>query len=494
MRRLLLETIVFFCGGVVMIYEITGSRVLGPFLGNSIFVWTSLIGIILASLSLGYYLGGRISDKRPTIKGLGIIILMAALLIFITTLGKDIFLTRLAGIIPGIKIQSVIASLLLFGPASIFLGMVSPYAVRLKLKDISTSGRTVGNLYAISTLGSIVGTFSAGFMLIPWLGTDNLLFFLSIILAILAIIVLVYTRKDWLLIMALCLIVLPSIKLISPKEKGNIILDTDTKYGRVLIYDGIDNWTGKQTRYMQINKNRSSGMILENGEPSFKYAHFYISAAKLIPESKNTLMLGGAAYTFPMYFLKEFPDARIDVVEIDPELTNLASEYFNFEHHKNLRIIHQDGRIYLNQATKKYDIFFGDAYNSLYTVPWHLTTIEAIQKIHDLLTHNGIAFFNIISSISGKKSDFLRAQVATLKEVFPEVKAYAVWDPGDTDLLQSIVVIASKNMFPPQTIIKEKSGKSSLMDKEITGMLKLDKPVLTDQHAPVEFYTNKAVD
>ena len=178
MNKFLLEFVVFVCGVVVMIFEIVGSRILGPYLGTSIFVWTSLIGIILGSLSLGYWLGGIIADKKPSYVLLSWIILLAALFIGLTITGKDIVLRNLPVLFGGIRTQSIIASLCLFAPTSILLGMVTPYAVKLKIKDIKTSGKTVGNLYAISTIGSIIGTFLAGFFLIPSFGSTNILYFL----------------------------------------------------------------------------------------------------------------------------------------------------------------------------------------------------------------------------------------------------------------------------------------------------------------------------
>src|SRR5665648_670250 len=169
--KYLLEIVVFVCGAVVMIFELVGSRVLGPYFGTSIFVWTSLIGIILGSLSIGYYLGGKIADKKSSFKSLSLIIFLAAISIGLTVLIKDFWLFVLQNSFTDIRTSSVLASLGLFLPASVFLGMVSPYAVKLKIKNLDTSASTVGNLYAISTTGSIFGTFLAGFYLIPHFGT-----------------------------------------------------------------------------------------------------------------------------------------------------------------------------------------------------------------------------------------------------------------------------------------------------------------------------------
>jgi predicted membrane-bound spermidine synthase len=187
MRKFFLEIIVFICGAVVMAFEIIGSRMLGPYVGTSIFVWTGIIGVILLCLSLGYYYGGKIADKKPEFKLLAMIILFAGLFIGISTLIKDGLLSMLLNFFSNVKLISLLASFTLFSIPSVLLGMVSPFAARLKIKTLDKSGSAVGNLYAISTLGSITGTFLAGFYLIPSYGVTSILYLLAIILVLSAV-------------------------------------------------------------------------------------------------------------------------------------------------------------------------------------------------------------------------------------------------------------------------------------------------------------------
>jgi hypothetical protein len=163
LKRSVLETTVFVCGAVVMIYEIIGSRIVSPFIGTSTYVWTSLIGVILGSLSLGYWLGGRVADKRPDAKILALVVFVAGGINLgdDPDQGCDPRCSRLNA--DRTRNKAVIAAILLFAPASIALGFVTPYAVRLKMQSVSDAGKTVGRLYALSTVGSIVGTFAAGF-------------------------------------------------------------------------------------------------------------------------------------------------------------------------------------------------------------------------------------------------------------------------------------------------------------------------------------------
>ena len=153
LKKFILELTVFVCGALVMIYEIIGSRLLSPYIGASTYVWTSLIGVILGALSLGYWLGGRIADQRPDIKVLGAVVFLAGGLVSVTILLKDLILSFVAQMPFGLEVKSVVAALLLFAPASVLLGVVTPYAVKLKMSSPADSGKTVGRLYALSTVG-----------------------------------------------------------------------------------------------------------------------------------------------------------------------------------------------------------------------------------------------------------------------------------------------------------------------------------------------------
>jgi predicted membrane-bound spermidine synthase len=187
MKKFTLEIVAFFCGAVVMAFEIVGARMLGPFVGTSMFVWTSIIGVILISLSIGYFWGGRIADMRPRADILSLFIFISALFIFLTVLIKTPLLELLISSIENIHWVSLIASVILFTIPSVLLGMVSPFAVRIKMRSLEKSGSTVGNLYAISTIGSIAGVFLAGFYLIPTFKISHILMMLAIVLIVVSL-------------------------------------------------------------------------------------------------------------------------------------------------------------------------------------------------------------------------------------------------------------------------------------------------------------------
>jgi predicted membrane-bound spermidine synthase len=298
--KYILEFAVFMCGAVVMIFELVGSRVIGPFLGTSLFVWTSLIGIILASLSLGYYLGGKQADKNASMSRLARIILLAAICIAVTIGIKDILLLFLQKNVGEIRTASVIASIVLFMPASIFLGMVSPYAAKIKLSSLENTGRTIGNLYALSTAGSIFGTLFAGFYLIPFFGTNKLLMFLAIILVVISIVLSLKTNiKSKVSLLLFLVMGLISFIFLDTLLIKNGFIDIDTSYNRVFITDSKQQAQNLTIRRMGINNECHSAMYLESDALVSEYAKSYHLIRHFYPDFKNCLMLGGAGYSFP---------------------------------------------------------------------------------------------------------------------------------------------------------------------------------------------------
>ncbi len=489
----ILEITVFICGAVVMIFELVGSRVLGPYFGTSIFVWTSLIGIILGSLSLGYYLGGKISDKNPNLNNMSLIIFLSAIFIGLTFVIKVFLLIFLQSKISDIRLSSIVASLILFSPASILLGMVSPYAAKLKLASLNTSGKTIGNLYAISTGGSIIGTFLSGFYLIPHFGTNKLLIILSIVLIVVAL--LLFPKKLFkakLLFLLFMIIAWGNFAGLNYLYQNIGFIDVDTAYNRIWIYDHSDKETGEIVRTFSINNENSSAMYLNKKSLVYEYTKYYDLAKHFYPGFKTTLMLGGAGYSYPKAFLDNYPEATIDVVEIDPMVTELAKKYFNLKENLRLNIYHEDGRVYLNKTQKKYDVIFGDAFSSHYSLPYQLTTQEAVQKKFDILNDNGVVILNIISAIEGEKGKFLRAEYATYKSIFPQVYLFPVREQNNENEVQNIILIALKFNEKQDFIDTDQKLNEYLQHLWIKKITE-DLPILTDDFAPVDYYINKTI-
>jgi spermidine synthase len=489
----ILEITVFICGAVVMVFELVGSRVLGPYFGTSLFVWTSLIGIILGSLSLGYYVGGKVADKKADQNGLSLVVLFAAISIFLVILIKDNALVFLKGNISDIRFSSVAASLILFSPASILLGMVSPYAAKLKLNSLGNSGTTIGNLYAISTAGSIFGTFLSGFYLIPHFGTNKLLVILLSVLLLVHLLLLV--KKDLkgkALILLVIIISWPVTGWFNTLVAKKGVIDVDTGYNRIWIYDIKDPETDKTAKIMGINNEAHSLMFLDSDELANEYTKYYHLVKHFNPNFKTTLMFGGAGYSYPKDFLLKYPNASIDVVEIDPGITELAKKYFKLKENPNLAIYHQDGRVYLNETKKKYDAIFGDAFSSQYSLPYQLTTREAVQKKYKILNDDGVVILNIISAVDGEKGEFLRAEYVTYKSIFPQVYLFLVNVQNNGKPVQNIILVALKSEKKPDFNSTDQTMNAYLRHLW-QNELPADLPVLTDDYAPVDYYIGKMI-
>ncbi len=495
-KRSILEITVFTCGALVMIFEIIGSRILSPFIGSSTYIWTSLIGVILASLSLGYWLGGRLADRRPDVKILATTIFVAGGLISLTVLIKDVLLSLIASMAMMIEIKAVVAALLLFAPASVCLGFVTPFAVRLKMTSLEETGRTVGRLYALSTIGSIVGTFAAGFFLIPFLGSVRTLYLIAGTLILLSMlhVPLAITKLN---IAAITFFIFG----IASSEGSAYLLgensdlhDIDTEYSRVQVFETKDPATGKPIRALATDPYFvQSAMFLDSDELVLDYSRYYHLIGHFKPDLQKTLIIGGAGYSFPKEYLRTYPQATIDVVEIDPGMTQIAREHFRLTDDPRMRIFHEDGRMFINRAAAgQYDAILMDAFGSLFTVPTHLTTVEAVRHFHRILKDDGVIVFNLGAAITGPGSHFLHAELATYRAVFPTVLLFKVNSDYPDEKLQNLIIVASRSDESPKREETAGARAASLWSHLYTPGAPENAAILTDDLAPVEHYNSIA--
>jgi spermidine synthase len=486
----MLELIVFLCGAVVMILEMVGSRILAPYLGTSIVVWTSLIGIILGCLSLGYWWGGKLADERPSYRILSFIVLLSAFFIAVIAFSKSFVLGFLQARTSSLHMASAVGTFLLFAPPSILLGTVSPYAVRLKINDLQDSGKTVGTLYAISTMGSIFGTFLAGFFLIGFFGSTNILLVLSVILVVASLLASLQDRLVKVAAMGIFLALLLAANGYDSYLAGREFYDIDTHYSRILVYNAMDQASGRNMRVMVTSpRGRQSAMYLDDPiELAGSYTKFYKMALHFKPDAKSMLMLGGGGYSFPKYAMKNYPQVRMDVVEIDPRVTELARRFFAYEDDPRLAAIHEDARTFLNKMeSKKYDIILCDTFNSHYSIPFHLSTIEAVKRLHEGLVDDGAVLANILCSIEGDTGRFLRAEYATFKAVFPQVYLFPVVAPNDGKRWQNVMLVALKSNAKPEFTSTD-ADMNGLLSHLWQQSVPDDLPPLTDEYAPVDRY------
>ncbi len=486
----MLEGVVFLCGAVVMILELVGSRLLAPCLGSSLIVWSALIGTILGCLSLGYWWGGRLADRNPSYRVLSRIIFLAALATAAIPFSKTFALDTLQRYTASLHVGSTLATLILFAAPSILLGMVSPYAVRLKIKDLEEAGRTAGTLYAISSIGSIFGTFLAGFFLIAVLGSTKVLLLLAGTLVLAS---LMTSRRDRLLKGA-GLLVLGVLWVALQGYESHLaafgFFDIDTAYQRVFIYPSAEEQTERPLRVLATHPKAVQSAMYPDDPLALAvaYTHYYRLLEHFKPDVAKVLMLGGGGYSFPKYALAHYPQAHLEVVEIDPEMTSLARQFFALPHTPRLSIFHQDARSFLNTATTTYDVVLGDTFTSHYAIPFHLCTLEAVRRLHALLAADGVALVNLLGTLEGREGRFVRAAYRTFRAVFPQVLLFPVAAPHDPQRWQNVMLVALKSQAEP-TLRSIDPTLEALLAHLWTGPVAEDVPVLTDDYAPVDHYT-----
>lgn len=483
MRKYLLEIVVFISGASVMILEIVASRILAPHVGTSIIVWTSLIGIILASLSLGYFWGGKIANRAPKYFLLRTLFFASSVYIFFVGLyGSDIL--EVVSQIRDVRVSSVLSALSLFSFPTILLGMVAPFSVQLKLKDLRSSGKVAGSLYAVSTVGSIMGTFWCGFYLLAQLGSRNILFLVSLLLVLCSLFANLLSergRKLWfviLLVFALFILFLPKQKAVDT----SVLLDVDTSYSRVIVKSAIEPATGRET--IGLLKGRFlESYGYKDGEGMPGYYNYYDLTFHYRPGIEKVLMIGGAGYIYPRYFLERYPDKYMDVVEIDPALTSIAREYFSLKESPKLTSYHMDARNYIEETFSQYGAVLIDVFDSDITVPFQLASYEAVKRYAEITDGEGIVIMNVIGGLEGVEGRFTRAQYTTFRSVFPYVSLYPR-NPSDLTRFQNIMLVASKKKLPDY--LSEEERVNEMLSHRWEEEIENEEFLLTDDFAPVE--------
>ncbi len=485
------------CGALVMVIEVLGSRVIGPFFGVSLFVWTSLITVTLVALAAGYAAGGLVSDRRPAPSYLYGIILAAGVLVLLVPILKGPVLKSTVSW--GLRMGAFSSSLALFGPALFLLGCVSPYLVRIAAKEMRNIGRTVGLFYALSTIGSFAGTVLTGFFLIAYFGVNAIFTSIGMLLIVLAAGYFLLFRRSAassavLLFLALPLILHQSGGLVSKVVPGGTqvttIFSKDTFYGNLKVVDY--SYGSRHDRELMIDGLIQGGVDVNDGLSVYEYAYFMeFLPYGLNPRGKNCLVIGLGPGIIPTWY--ESRGIRTDIVDIDPDVVKIAKRYFGFSVSGD--IIISDARYYLNRATKHYDYIMLDVFNGD-TTPGHVLSLESLRLIRQRLTEKGIVAINLIGSL-GKGSFMTASIIRTLQQVFPHVEVYPNYDVQENDGVGNITVLAHVASFPP--FDRRSVDPFSIHPFAFEGVRRFlgqvyrlpdDAPavILTDDYNPIDFY------
>ncbi len=400
-----LAVVAFTSGFILMAFELIGARLLAPAIGSSTYVWTSVIGVIIAALSTGYFLGGKLADRRNRVIDVAFLCLGISLSIGVMLVTFDPVMESVTSWSDDQRLRGVFASLFLFAPTSLLLGMLSPYLVKLNVTSLSTSGQSVASLSALNSIGGIVGTFITGFIVFSYLGSREAL----------AIITLLALISSWLFIpgqltrMRVFFSLSALIVIGLPLTRSESVVQIDTPSAHYEVRTAGKVGTDTELRFLATGPGTAqSGFFVQRpNELAFWYTREIARITKEVPAKQSILILGGGAFSLPDYFAKAYPDSQIDVVEFDPHLTAVASRYFNYKAPNNVRVISDDARAYINSAAEQYDVVVVDVYSDT-SVPFSLLSQEFGQALGKNISPNGTVIVNAIAGQTGPCAELLR--------------------------------------------------------------------------------------
>ncbi len=440
----------FFTGAAIMVLELLGTRIIGPYYGVSLYVWSSLISVALVALAIGYWLGGKVADRvvqldsgdmhtdemdaRAT-RVLYRLIMASGVAVLLIPIIAD---TVLRAMLPlGIRGGALASAFVLFTIPLVGLGMVTPYAIKMLTDKLKVVGATAGNLFAISTVGSFVGTVLTGFVLIPNVGTKKTIYLLAGILFVLWATWEVMDKKYAIAaigipLIVLCIAGLMSTGKLEAVEGFEVRHKTESFYGQLKVIDK------ENKRWLSIDGAGHTGINLNTGLSLHSYAYYFEITRFMRPEARDVLVVGLGGGSVTTRF--EQHGFSVDSIEIDQKVVDIAREFFGFSSPVD-RVFVQDGRAFIQNSEKKYDIVLFDAFVGSDTPPFQLMTKEMFAEVSGVLKDDGVLAINSFGFKQGKGVRIPASMYLTLKEAFPHVKAFSVYDKSE---FGNIVFLASE--------------------------------------------------
>jgi spermidine synthase len=397
--------------------EIAAARLLAPWFGASTIIWANTIATVLVALSAGYWVGGRLADRDPTMAGLSRLVLGAAALLAIVPFIAGPFLRvsveALDRVEAGAFVGSLLAVLILVATPVLLLGAVAPYAVRLSVRTVEEAGRVAGRLYAISTLGSLAGVFLAALVLIPLVGTRRT--FLTFALALAVVAVPALGRRFVLAPVALAGLLAIPVGTVKATGDARVIWDGETEYQYARVVQEIDG-----ERRLELNEGEAIHSVYRPGAVltgDYWDEMLVLPFAARAEAPRSVAILGNAAGTTARAFGHFFPRTRVDGVEIDGELTDVGRRLFDLRG-PNLHLHTADARPFLRRADRRWDLVVVDAYRQPY-IPFYLATREFFEEVRDHLEPGGMVAINVGHP---ERSEHLEKVLsATMADVFGTV-------------------------------------------------------------------------
>lgn len=490
--------LIVFLGGLASIgLELTTSRLLAPYFGGSTFIWANLIGLTLAFLSLGYYLGGRLADRRPLPTLLFAITAAAGFAAgFIPLMSRPLLsfsLEAFDDLSVGAFYGSLLGVLLLTGVPTTLLGFVTPFAIRLRLRDVADAGQTAGGIYALSTLGSIAGSFLPVIVLIPLFGTARTFLTLGLALLIPSTLALLALNERLLAVLFSLLAVLQvgvalgaETGTIRPADQGRLVYEQESEYNYIQVLERDGAYLLALNEGHAVHSIYDPNQLLTRGPWDYFMAGplFYPGAGTTT--TKNALLIGLAGGTVARQLTATYGPIPIDGVEIDPEIVRVGREYFGMTD-PNLNVVVEDGRYFLRTTDQRYDLIGVDAYRQPY-IPFQLTSREFFEEVSDRLTPNGVAVINVgRTSTDYRLVDVIASTMAAVYDnvYVIDVERYSNSIVVGTNDGGNIANFAANTALLPADSVLRTVAERSLA----TGNIRQVAPggtVFTDDRAPVE--------
>ncbi len=484
--RLALGALVFGAGIGALATEITASRLLEPYFGSSTVVWANLIGLVLAALALGYWLGGHVADRHPSPSLLGFIVLAGALCVaavpFVARPFLDLTVEGLDRVSLGAVVGSFFSTLLLFAPPVVLLGMVAPFAIRLAVSDVETAGSVAGRLYALSTAGSLVGTFLPALVLIPAIGTQRTFLFTAALVALSSCTLLGRRYLVVALALGFLLVVPPG----AVKAQAGVMHEETSLYQYIPVVRRPD---GRRPLYLNegvaVHSVWRPHTVLTGGEWDT-----YLALLPLLGRRPERIaILGNAGGTTARALGVFYPQARVDGVELDPAVTRVGRRYFGLGDNPRLTVHTADARPFLRGTRRRYDLIVVDAYQQPY-VPFYLATQEFFALVRARLAPGGIVALDVAATPDDKR---LADKVGgTLATELPQVLAWPALR------FNTIVLGLTRPLSKTELVRRLRSGPPRLaplrrlLGREAVPVLPSSSP-WTDDRAPVEWLTDRMI-
>jgi spermidine synthase len=485
-----LYVLVFFVGAASLGAEIAAARLMAPFWGASTIVWANTIGVVLVALSLGYWLGGRISDRHPHLRGLCALVMAAAVLLavvpFVARPFFDVSVDALDSISAGAFVGSLIGVLFLVAIPVVLLGACSPYAIRLAIPDIEHSGTVAGRLYAISTAGSLVGTMLAALVLIPFAGTQRTFLAFAVALTLIAA-----AGLGWRFVavpLALAGAIALPVGTVKATDDGRVLYEAESAYQYIRV---VEEPSGE--RRLELNEGQATHSLYKPG--TYLTGHYW-DALQVLPFTaldrppRRIAILGNAAGTAARAYCHFFPQTRVDGVEIDPDLEQVGDRYFDMSSADGCLSVHdEDARPWLRQSGGGYDVIVIDAYRQPY-IPFYLATREFFDLVRDRLAPGGVAVVNV--GHAPGNADLERVIGRTMAAAFPTVLRDPMEDANTllvgTDAPASANHLRAEIHELPLTLHQTAALEATRVGPRLPGG-----EVYTDDRAPVEWLVDKSI-